>query len=180
MTALHAVYGNLEPMRWMVMSGKPLCFRQLPIPRLIDRHNTEEVACQDLWARLLVNENLVRYDLRLKAASGSPASCTLWPDVRYLDLYATLVFLCDGLLRDPHSLSPPAWEYPTSHWRPEEFWQGQNFRRFFSIARSLPLDLQGLLCLRVGDHPGSVIPTLRAEVAFQHLAHELSLASTSW
>jgi len=176
-TPIRNAFGHLEVMKWMVMSGKPLSFPQVKVPPgFLDHMDPENVACHDLWTRLLVDEDFVRYELLLEARTRFTAykaagiSCPVpdgqWPDVQFLDLYATIVFVCDGLLREPTTtvISP----------QPKEIQPNAKLLRFLRLAQRLPLELQALLCLQVGGRSSSAIPTRQAELAFRHLARELS------
>ena len=85
------------------------------------------------------------------------------PDLRdsfISDLFALVVFLCDGLLSvntgSSSSASPPS---PTS----------KKAARFFQIAHCLPMELQMMLCNRVfGSWKNSVL-TKHSEPAFKRL-----------
>jgi len=71
------------------------------------------------------------------------------------EVFALVVFVSDGLLqiKDTTTPSPAA--------------------RFFKIARSLPLELQMLLCYRLVRSDKEIIPGKESEVAFKSLAKRL-------
>jgi hypothetical protein len=74
---------------------------------------------------------------------------------RVADNFATVVFLCDDLLR----LRKPG--------------AREGACRFFSIASALPIELQMVLCLRLNGMPGHVITAQDFEAAFRRLAREV-------
>jgi len=162
-TPLHVACKSFEAMKWMIITGKPLSFRAAPAPAFDDENG---IACRVLWERLLRNEDLVRYHLRLEAVH-SPCDVVRQAagDLRYLELFATIVFLSDGLLRE-RSTTPAARELVGPYW----VVVNQQYRRFFAMTQKLPLELQALLCLRAGGQYGTVITTPEAEIALQHLA----------
>jgi len=75
------------------------------------------------------------------------------------DLFALVVFLCDGLLK-------VAAESSTS---------SQEAARFFLIARELPLELQMVLCNRVFGAGKDMVLTKHSEPAFKRLGKFLAL-----
>jgi hypothetical protein len=72
------------------------------------------------------------------------------------DLYALVVFLCDGLLRvqPGQERSQPG--------------------RFLTIASRLPLELQAVLCYRTFDSSKVVVASANSEAALRHLARQLT------
>jgi len=67
------------------------------------------------------------------------------------DLFALVIFLCDGLL----VIGPG---------------EKEGARRFFGIARQLPMELQKVLCHRTAGSGGNSIPAAKTEAAFRELA----------
>jgi len=86
-------------------------------------------------------------------------------------LFADVVFISDDLLVVKNFTTPASMGTAGHSWERRLL---INFGRFFCMAARLPLDLQGLLCLRFFGSRRSIIPTGDAEIAFRHLAYELS------
>ena len=72
-----------------------------------------------------------------------------------------MVFVSDGLLQINDTITPA--EAGTT--------------RFFAIAKSLPLELQKVLCFRVVGSGKEIIPGKESEVAFKSLAESLLWSS---
>lgn len=51
--------------------------------------------------------------------------------------------------------------------------KSDDIRRFLKIAKLLPMELQMVLCNRLGDIPGDLILTRDAEAAFKRVAARL-------
>jgi hypothetical protein len=73
-----------------------------------------------------------------------------WYHKRAAECYASIVFLCDGLLEIKKENGPEA--------------------RFFRIASKLPLEIQMILCHRTIGSEGNNIPSKLTEVEFRILA----------
>jgi len=87
------------------------------------------------------------------------------------DLFSCIVFISDHLLLEKEFPLPATAESTDSAlWR----WRHNKSARFFRIAARLPLDLQGLLCLRSVGSGRPFIRTDDLKIAFQSLAVELS------
>lgn len=69
------------------------------------------------------------------------------------EVFALVVFLCDGLLEIKDSIMTGA-------------------ARFFRMAQSLPMELQMVLCRRVVGSPADNIPGNHRELAFRHVAQK--------
>ena len=80
--------------------------------------------------------------------------CPIHNTAAAANIYALIVFKCDGLLE-----LPPAVQSHAS--------------RFFSIAQRLPMELQQLLCLRVRDSSRDIIAEEHSEKSFKELAGAL-------
>ena len=70
------------------------------------------------------------------------------------EMFALVVFVSDGLLQIKETTPSPA-------------------ARFFNIARSLPLELQMVLCYRQVRSAKEIIPGTEREAAFKELARRL-------
>jgi len=70
------------------------------------------------------------------------------------EMFALVVFVSDGLLQIKDTTPSPA-------------------ARFFKIARSLPLELQMVLCFRQVGSDKEIIPGKESEVGFKELAGRL-------
>jgi hypothetical protein len=74
-----------------------------------------------------------------------------WFDEMAAELFALVVFLCDGLLELKDDVMIGA-------------------SRFFRMAKELPMELQVILCYRVVGSTGQNIPGEKRELAFKLLA----------
>ena len=70
------------------------------------------------------------------------------------DAFSHVVFICDGLLKIKDGDTGPT-------------------ARFFTIACTLPLDLQAVLCYRLADSAQNIIPPNHREAGFKSLARAL-------
>jgi len=84
-----------------------------------------------------------------------------WYDEAAAEMFALVVFVSDGLLQINDTITSA--EACTT--------------RFFAIAKSLPLELQMVLCFRVVGSGKEIIPGKESEVAFKSLAESLLWSS---
>ncbi|MHB1910093.1 MAG: ankyrin repeat domain-containing protein [Nitrososphaerales archaeon] len=131
-----ATEGGLEAVKWLIASGKELgslafldFFR---VPKEIET----------LLSQFQKNPGQVRKEVR------RGLGLTQNEDIR--DLFAQVVFLSDGLLRQTDYQDPKV--------------------RFFSISARLPLELQMILCHRTYASPKDLILIRDAEPSFRALA----------
>jgi len=76
-------------------------------------------------------------------------------DEQTAEMFALVVFVSDGLLQIYNTTIP------------------SSAARYFSIASQLPLELQMVLCYRVGGSSKEIIPGKESELAFKELARRL-------
>ena len=92
---------------------------------------------------------MTRHSVRVEIGWYKPAAAKM---------FALVVFVSDGLLQiKDTTLSPAA--------------------RFFTIARSLPLELQMMLCSRLVGSAKEIISGKESEVAFKSLVENLMWSS---
>lgn len=143
------VEGGYEMLQWWVATGRELVLDDPDY--LIDR------AWRECWFdthSLLKNyhedPHQTRYDVRIELGCWNELAA---------DIFVLVVFLCDGFLQItdsfPESLDPKA-------------------LRFFRIMRSLPMELQMIVCHRAVGSKGTVIAAKVAELAFRLLARKLN------
>jgi hypothetical protein len=145
-----AHYGYIEIIKWWVASEREMCLGQSgnenndAIGIAKDLLETK-VVC--LLERFRDHPNETRYEMRVKL------ECF---DLITAEMFALMVFLSDGLLKDKEGKMSKA-------------------ARFFRITKELPLELQMILCHRVAGSMGTNIPVGRSELAFRKLARGLLL-----
>jgi len=137
-----AYFGHPDIVKWWIASG-----REMDLGKPGDYKDTIRVAEQGgkievaaLLQRFKDNPVVTRYAMRVELG---------FLDELAAEMFALVVFVSDGLLQfnDTTTTTPAA--------------------RFFSIARSLPLELQMVLCFRqVGLHK-EIIPGKESELAFK-------------
>ena len=86
------------------------------------------------------------------------------------DLFALVIFLCDGLLRVSVESSASSSSSTTN--------KDNKAARFFQIAQALPMELQMLLCNRVFGTGKTIILTKHSETAFKKLGNLLAKAES--
>ena len=139
-------YGNLDVIRWWIASGREM---DLGTPGDIKKTDaiwaammTGKKEAVTLLERFKENPEETRHAMRLEIG---------WYDDAAAEMFALMVFVSDGLLQIKDTKTTPA-------------------ARFFSITRSLPLELQMVLCYRVVRSAKEIIPGNESEVAFKWLA----------
>jgi hypothetical protein len=142
-------FGRLDVVKWIIASG-----------RAVDLILKGEWVGKEYTPLEIAKENF-EHDVAalLERFQADPAATRQavrqelgWHDCASGDLYALVVFLCDGLLhiQPGQETSQPA--------------------RFLAIAFRLPMELQAVLCHRVFGSPEHTIVSADAEIAFRHLA----------
>jgi len=147
-----AYYGHMETIKWIIASGREVHLG--PSRRQADAVLEAKQAGRDeavamlekfkadpKWTRELARRQVGYYD--------EPAA----------ELFAPIVFLCDGLL----SIREGPWEESGS----------VAAARLFRILSQLPLDLQMVYCFRAIGSVKSVIALKPREESFRVLAHKL-------
>jgi len=145
--------GFLDVIKWWIVSGREM---DLGKPG-DDRTDAIWAAKKDgktgvvtLLERFKENPEKTRQQVRMEVG---------WHDEAAAEIFALVVFVSDGLLQVKDSTTPlPA-------------------ARFFNISRSLPLELQMVLCYRVVGSGKEIIPGKDSEVAFKELAETLVWSS---
>ena len=108
-----------------------------------------------LLERFMANPALTRHELRVELE---------FPDELAADLFAVIVFLCDGLLQSKPALAA-TFSNPGA----------TGALRFFAIASKLPRELQMVLCRRAVGSMKQNILHWDSEAAFKSLAKILAL-----
>ena len=145
-----AYFGYLDIIRWWIASG-----REMDLGKPGDVYKTDaiggakregETEVVTLLERFKSDAARTRYAMRVELG---------WYDEAAAEMFALVVFISDELLqiKDTKITTPAA--------------------RFFDIARSLPLELQMVLCHRLVGSPKEIIPGNDSEVAFKSLAKRL-------
>lgn len=136
---------RLEIIRLWIASGHDLGFGvdgnwKTDVLAIIRRERTPTTQLLEIFTR---NTEGVRHQMRLEVG---------WYNETAADLFAQVVFLCEGLVRCSFGTSRN-----TAH-------------QFFRIAQKLPLELQMVLCYRAVGSMGTCIPGKEREAAFKFLA----------
>jgi len=118
---------------------------------------SNSVRCLSLMRRILDDESRARYEVRVELGML---------DVIVADLYALIIFWCDGLLAF-------SGRRPTISLGRQDI----RVRRFFGMSKRLPIDLQMLLCHRIYGSPAQNVLTRDSEPAFRRLACYFPLSS---
>jgi hypothetical protein len=121
-------------------------FSAIEIARV--RGDTEIVS---LLERFTKNQAQIRHEIRVELAI---------PDALAAELFAMVIFLCDGLLKPRSKKARLRKNLPET-------------LRFFGIAQRLPMELQVILCFAVYDSGKERIPSKDSEPAFKSLARAL-------
>jgi hypothetical protein len=143
-----AYYGRLEIIKWWIASG-----REMDLGEPGNEHNDAIGAAGDRGYKKVVSllelfrdyPNETRYEMRVKLG---------WRQEMAAEFFATVVFLCDGLLGINEKNTSGA-------------------AKFFGIAQRLPMELQIILCHRVAGSMRTNILKEHSELAFKKLAKEL-------
>ena len=168
--------GEHEVIGWLIASGRDLGdiknkkgkywkdgeeYTALEIARKKESevlYEALEIAKEDKWTdvallleRFMANLSQTRHELRVRL--GVLDECAA-------EVFALIVFLCDGLLQIKPAFPNPAAD-PSA------------VLRFFVIAKSLPLDLQMVLCHRAVGSMRQNILHKDSEAAFHFLAKNL-------
>jgi len=148
-----AAFYGLDIIKMWVASGREM---DLGKPGDVDRTDVIGVAKKydntevvTLLERFKENPEETRHAMRLEIG---------WYDDAAAEMFALMVFVSDGLLQIKDTKTTPA-------------------ARFFSITRSLPLELQMVLCHRQVESDKEIIPGKESEVAFKSLAESLLWSS---
>jgi len=151
--------GRHEVIEWLMASGRDLGdldkmskyrdddreYSVLEIARM--KNQTEVVS---LLEKFLINSTQTRLEIRVKLGGLDELAA---------ELFALIVFLCDGLLRlKPARAAATASRNSTAA------------IRFLNVARRLPMELQMMLCHRVGGSAKDSILSNSSEDAFKSLA----------
>ena len=140
--------GYLDVIKWWIASGremdlgKPGEWETDAIGAAKNKGKTEVVTLLEIFKE---NPMETRHTVRVELG---------WYDLAAAEMFALVVFLCDGLLQIKETALTPA-------------------ARFFNIARSLPLELQMVLCYRFAGSGKEIITGEKSEVAFKELARRL-------
>ena len=142
--------GHQDVIKWWIGSGREMNLgkpgdisKTDAIGAAKERRKTEVVS---LLERFKENPDDTRYAMRVELG---------WYDALAAEMFALVVFVSDGLLQTKDTTTPsPA-------------------ARFFNIARSLPLELQMVLCHRQVGSGKEIILGKESEVAIRELARRL-------
>ena len=143
-----ATFGHLDIIRWWIASGREM---DLGKPGDVDKTDAIGKAKQrgktevaTLLERFKENPVETRYAVSVELGLL---------DALAAEMFAMVVFVSDGLLQVNDSTTPAA--------------------RFFNCAKSLPLELQMVLCYRVLGSAKEIISGKDSEVAFKRLAKRI-------
>ena len=143
-----ATFGHLDIIRWWIASGREM---DLGKPGDVDKTDAIGKAKQrgktevaTLLERFKENPVETRYAVSVELGLL---------DALAAEMFAMVVFVSDGLLQVNDSTTPAA--------------------RFFNCAKSLPLELQMVLCYRVVGSAKEIIHGKDSEAAFKSLAMRL-------
>jgi hypothetical protein len=142
-----AYYGRLEVIKFWIASG-----REMDLGEPGNEFNDA------IW---VANEKeITKVALLLEKLKAAPTQTRseIRKEVGWFgdeaELFALVIFLCDGLLEIKRA--------------------GRETARFFKIARRLPMELQMLLCHRVVGSMRASIPVEQGELAFKELVKKLN------
>ena len=143
-----ATFGHLDIIRWWIALGREM---DLGKPGDVDKTDAIGKAKQrgktevaTLLERFKENPVETRYAVSVELGLL---------DALAAEMFAMVVFVSDGLLQVNDSTTPAA--------------------RFFNCAKSLPLELQMVLCYRVLGSAKEIISGKDSEVAFKRLAKRI-------
>jgi len=139
--------GHLDVIRWWIVSEREMDFGKP------GEWKTDAVGV----ARLTGKKEVVTLLERFKS-DVAKTRFVMRVELGLLDglaaeMFALMVFVSDGLLQVKNTTTPAA--------------------RFFRIIRSLPLELQMVLCFRLVGSGKDIIPGKESEMAFKSLARKL-------
>jgi len=144
-----------------------------------------KVRSQELQKRTQCVELLTAYKTDQETTTAKMRREVGFDDLDCADLFALVVFLCDGLLqlRDAPASSPSSTatssEIPSVSFTAKDTPPFGNARRFFGIAAKLPLELQMVLCRRAFNLAKDSISPTESGTAFTMLADTL-LCDEEW
>jgi len=147
---LAACQGHLDIIKWWIASGREMDLGEpgdvgkRDIIREAKRNGKTEIAT--LLERFKEKPDDTRNAVQVELG------CL---DEQTAEMFALVVFVSDGLLQIYNTTIP------------------SSAARYFSIASQLPLELQMVLCYRVGGSSKEIIPGKESEFAFKELARRL-------
>lgn len=147
-----ASWGHLEVIEWWIASGRELDLgergggeRANALEEARKEHEEEIVF---LLEKFRDHPGETRREVRVELG---------WYDEEAAEVFALVVFLCDGLLRCKARAARPA----------------AKRTRFLQVMRGLPMELQMILCYRVVGSAGVLIPAEAREAAFKSLVRRI-------
>ena len=144
-----AVKNHLGVIKWWIASG-----REIDLGKPGDVDKTDAIGMAKKRGKAEVVTLLERFKSDA-AKTRHPMRVELgWYDDLAAEMFALVVFVCDGLLQINDNTPSPA-------------------AKFFKIAAQLPLELQMVLCFRRVGSTKEIIPGKDSEVAFKELAMRL-------
>ena len=141
--------GHLDIIKWWIASGREMDLGQP------GKYTTDVIRVAKERGHAEVVTLLERFEENpVKTRRAARVEFGLLDDLAG-EMFALVVFVSDGLLqiKDTTTTTPAA--------------------RYFKIARSLPLELQMVLCYRQVGSTKEIIPGKESEVAFKELARKL-------
>ena len=147
---LAAWSGRLETIKWWIVSG-----REMDLGTPGDVGKTDAIGVAKEWGHAKVVTLLERFKENPGGTKHVMRVDLGWYGALAAEIFALVVFVSDELLqiKDTMNTTPAA--------------------RFFKIARSLPLELQIVLCFRQVGSAKEIIPGKESEVAFKELARRI-------
>ena len=146
---LAARWGYLDTIKEWIASGREM---DLGTPGDIDKTDAIGVAKKEgnagvatLLERFKENPNEIRHTVRVELGLFDELAA---------EMFALVIFVSDGLLQTNDTTSSPV-------------------ARFFNISRSLPLELQMIVCYRVAGSAKEIIHGKHSEAAFKDLAKRM-------
>ena len=143
-----------EAVSLLIASGKDLAIHMKDMNNqdALDIAHRHESSTITSWLEDYI-ANPAMMTMRMRHETG-------WAELHAAELYALVIFLCDGLLALPTSTSA-------------ENAGATSAMRFFRIATCLPMELQTILCRRAASCAGDLIPKAKSEEAFRFLTEKL-------
>jgi len=161
-------YGQHEIVEWLIASGRDLgdirskkqaFFSSDGCTALEIARQMNAMEIVSLLERFMANPTLTRHELRVRLGVLKELAA---------ELFAAVVFLCDGLLQRKPASHPAATPKPATD-------AAIAATRFFAIAEKLPIELQMILCQRVVGSVKDSVLSKDSEAAFKFLARVLLL-----
>ena len=156
-----AYYGFLEVVEWLIASGRDLGHLGKRGEWSGNEYTALEIARRRVKTgvalvleRFMTNPAQTRHEVRVKLGVLNALAA---------EIFALVVFLCDELLQ----FKPAALAASTTA-----------RRRFFTIAKKLPMDLQMILCHRTVGSMKQNISSNNSEAAFKSLARIQTVVTT--